>query len=74
MVPPPKVNVTFQIGASNYRRITADDFTLVVNYEDLIENTTCRCPLELRSLPQGVSHVRLSPESIDFLIEDVPSE
>lgn len=71
---PSKVNVTFQIGASNYRRITADDFTLVVNYEDLIENATGRCPLELRSLPQGVSHVRLSPESIDFLIEDVPSE
>ncbi len=71
---PSKVNVTFQIGAENYRHITADDFTLVVNYEDLIGDTSGRCRLELHSLPQGVSHVRIVPQEIDYLIEDIPEE
>lgn len=69
---PSKVKVTFQVGMSNYRRVTADDFTLVVNYEDLLRDNTGSYQLNLRSLPQGVSHVRIVPQTIDYLIEDVP--
>ncbi len=69
---PSKVNVTFQVGLSNYRSVTAEDFTLVVNYEDLIKDNTGRFRLKLRSIPPGVSHVRIVPQTIDYLIEDVP--
>lgn len=68
---PSKVNITFQVGASMYRRITADNFVLVVNYADLINNKQNKCKLQLKSLPQGVSHVRISPSEIDYVIEDV---
>lgn len=71
---PSKVNVTFQVGLSNYRHVSADDFTLVVNYEDLLKDNTGRYTLNLRSIPPGVSHVRISPQTIDYLIEDVPTE
>lgn len=68
---PSKVNITFQVGASMYRRITADNFVLVVNYADLINNKQNKCKLQLKSLPQGVSHVRISPSEVDYVIEDV---
>lgn len=71
---PSKVSITFQVGASMYRRITADNFVLVVNYADLINNKQNKCKLQLKSLPQGVSHVRISPSEVDYVIEDVSPE
>lgn len=71
---PSKVNITFQVGMGLYRRVTADDFVLVVNYEDLQGNTTSRCHLSLKSLPDGVEHARISPADVDFVIEELPEE
>lgn len=68
---PSKVNITFQVGMGLYRHITADDFVLVVNYEDLQGNTTSRCHLALKSLPEGVEHARISPADVDFVIEEL---
>ena len=71
---PTNVKIIFQVGMSNYRKITADDFTLVVRYEDLLKVTDGKVHLSLRSLPAGVSHVRIVPDVVDFLIEDVTEE
>lgn len=68
---PSKVNITFQVGTSMYRRITADNFVLVVNYATLLDNKQNKCRLQLKSLPQGVSHVRITPQEVDYVIEDV---
>ncbi len=68
---PARVNVTFQVGMGMYRNISADDFVLVVNYEDLIESKSPRCKLAFKSLPDGVAHVRISPNEVDFVIEEV---
>ena len=54
-----------------YRRITADNFVLVVNYATLLDNKQNKCRLQLKSLPQGVSHVRITPQEVDYVIEDV---
>lgn len=69
---PARVNVTFQVGMGMYRRISADDFVLVVNYEDLVESKSPRCKLSFKSLPDGVAHVRIVPSEVDFVIEEVP--
>ena len=59
---------------SIYRKINAEDFTLVVNYEDLLKETDGNVHLYLKSIPVGVSHVRIVPNQVDFLIEDIVDE
>lgn len=71
---PAKVNITFQVGTSMYRRIGPEQFVLVVNYGELINNTSGKCRLRLKTIPAGAQHVRIEPSEVDFLIEDVPSE
>lgn len=71
---PATVNVTFQVGMSQYRHITADNFVLVVHYEDLLQNPSPRYRLVLKSLPPGVRNARISPEEVEYVIEDIPTE
>ncbi len=71
---PSKVKIIFQVGMNMYRKITADDFTLVVNYETLLKTTDGKIHLYLKSIPAGVSHVRIVPSTVDYLIEDVVEE
>lgn len=68
---PSRVNITFQVGMGMYRHVTADDFVLVVNYEDLLNNPSSRCHLSLKSLPEGVEHARISPQDVDYIIEEI---
>lgn len=69
---PSKVNITFQVGMSNYRAITADNFVLVVNYEDLLLNKSDKCHLSLKTTPPGISHVRINPQDVEYVIEEIP--
>ena len=71
---PSKVNVAFHVGRSMYKLINSDNFVLVINYEDLIENKSGKCQLSFKTIPTGVFHVRINPKEVDFLIEDVVSE
>ena len=67
---PALVNVTFQVGMKMYRDITAEDFILVVNYEDLLQTQGNRCHLSLKSTPLGASQVKIEPNDVEFIIED----
>lgn len=69
---PATVSVTFQVGMGLYRHITSDNFVLVVNYEDLLKNTANKCHLSLKTVPTGVSHVRISPQDVEYIIEEIP--
>ncbi len=71
---PAKVKVSFQVGMSRYTKVTADDFVLVVNYADLLNDSDNVCDLSLKSLPSGVRHARISPMSVEYVIEELPSE
>ncbi len=70
---PPKVNVTFQVGASKYNTINADNFVIVVSYDELLDNTTGKFVPKLKTIPNGASHVRISPAEVEFVIEDILS-
>lgn len=70
---PSKVKVTFQIGLSKFRKIRADDFIVVVSYEELAAGKSDKYKVQLKAYPAGVSHIRISPEEVDFLIEQVPA-
>ena len=68
---PSKVNVTFQVGLSLYRKIGAEQFVIVVNYEELLKNKGKKCKLSLKTVPIGASHVRINPQEVEYLIEDI---
>ena len=71
---PSKVNVTFQVGLSRFRQISADDFRIYVSYEELLKLGSDKYTVKLKSLPKGVNQIRITPEQVDFLIEQVSSE
>jgi hypothetical protein len=71
---PARVKVLFQVPLSQFRQIDTDDFVIAISYEDLLRQSNNRCHLELRSIPHGVSHVRIEPETVEFLIEDIGDE
>lgn len=66
---PSRVNVTFQVGINRLRTINPEDFVLLVPYEDIVNNKTDKYRLTLSAIPNGVSHVRIFPQEIDYLIE-----
>lgn len=57
-----------------YRNITSENFVLVVNYEELLKNKTNLCHLSLKTIPTGVSHVRISPQDVEYIIEEVAED
>lgn len=71
---PSKVKVTFQVGTTIYKQIKAEDFVIVVNYEEVLKNDDGKLHLSLKSIPTGVSHIRIIPEDVDYLIEDVSED
>ena len=68
---PATVSVTFQVGMGLYRKVTSENFVLVVNYEDLLKNKSNKCHLSLKTVPTGVSHVRISPQDVEYIIEEI---
>lgn len=68
---PAKALITFRVSASDFNRITAENFALVPTYEELMQNPESKYRLQLKSLPKGVSNVRITPREVDYLIEEV---
>lgn len=68
---PSRIKVTFQIGLSRYNDINAQDFTLTVSYNELMRTESDKYRVRLITAPEGVTNIRLTPEEVDFLIEQV---
>ena len=66
---PSKVRVTFQVGLKRFKEVTADNFLIGVTYEDLIKLNYDKIPLTVKVAPDYVGHIRISPSSVDYLIE-----
>lgn len=66
---PPKVQVTFQVGLSHFKSITAEDFTVQVDYNELQETQSDKCRLNLIVLSNFVNHARMNLKEVDYIIE-----
>ena len=66
---PAKVNVSFVAGASLYRNLSPNDFTVVADYNEIINHPTEKCHIYLKNVPRGISRARLSVSMVDYLIE-----
>ena len=72
---PAQANITFRVESGRYHQITAEDFVLATTYEELMDNTAdSKLLLHLKTVPEGVSNVRISPMEVDYLIEQVAAE
>ncbi|MDD6783557.1 MAG: YbbR-like domain-containing protein [Bacteroidaceae bacterium] len=67
---PGMVSVTFHVGMKRFREVTADKFAIVVTYDEVMKSSGNRLRLSLKDKPRGVSHIRILPEEVEFLIED----
>ena len=70
---PSKVQITFQVGLKRFRSIKADDFVINVSYEELLKLGSDKYTVKLKSFPNGINQIRIVPEQVDFLIEQVSS-
>ena len=68
---PATAQITFRVGVSRFRSVTADDFFLGIRYDELMNHTSAKFPLALSTLPKGVSQVRIQPAEVEFLIEQI---
>lgn len=66
---PSKVQVTFQVGLSQFKHVTEEDFKVVVDYNTLEGNGNEKCKLHLLEIPANVIHTRINPKEIDYIIE-----
>ena len=71
---PSSATVSFRVGSKKFSQITSDNFVLTATYEELMDLPDSMLTLQLRSVPEGVSQVRISPERVQFLIEQTEME
>lgn len=67
---PQRVTVNFIVGASMFRSISPEQFAVVVDYNEIIDNPSDKCSIHLRETPQGVRNARLKMTQVDYLIEE----
>ena len=68
---PSKAKLTFRVGSEYFQEITAENFVLAITYEELLQNPSPKFRLHLKSLPPGVTNVRIVPQEVDYLIERI---
>lgn len=66
---PSKVQITFQVGLKDYQSVTASDFNISVDYNDLKINKE-KIKLKAKSYTDKVSHIKINPSEVDYLIEE----
>ena len=66
---PAKVAVNFVTGVNVYRNLRPQDFTVVVDYNDIKNNPSEKCDIHLKDVPSGISRARLETTQVDYLIE-----
>ena len=71
---PSKVQITFQVGLKRFRSIKASDFVINVSYEELLILGSEKCTVKLKSALCGINQIRIVPEQVDFLIDQVSSD
>ncbi len=69
---PSEVQITYTVGYTQNKDITADDFVILFTYEQVLDfqrQGKEKLPLTLRSVPENVTDVSIEPHEVDFLVE-----
>ena len=74
---PATIKVTYTIGYSRSKEVTRRNFVPAVTYEDILDlqgKGLSKIPVRLKSIPDGVTNVRIEPRELDYLLESVKEE
>lgn len=66
---PSKAKVTFMVSLDQFHKVSEEQFELVVNYVNLNKEKPGQAHLELVRQPDGIKAVSISPEDVDYLLE-----
>ncbi|MEA4950801.1 MAG: hypothetical protein VB068_14335, partial [Petrimonas sp.] len=66
---PSQTEVSFSVTLEEYKKIAPEDFEVELDYKKFFKNETGRVDLELSKSPPAIRNVKLSPSSIEFLLE-----
>ena len=67
---PPKVKVHFVTGVSQFRTLRPEDFTVIADYQEIMQNPSDKCNIYLKVIPHGISKAALDIKQVDYLIEE----
>lgn len=67
---PAKVRVKFVTGINQYRNLSASDFEVVADYNEIHASPSAQCRIYLRRTPDGITRARLDTTMVDYLIEE----
>lgn len=67
---PAKVKVHFVAGVSQIRHLHPEDFSVVADYNEIMQKPAEKCNIYLRQTPQGISRATLDTKQVDYLIEE----
>ena len=67
---PAKVSVRFVTSVNVYRTLSANDFVVIADYNEIASQQAEKCNLYLKEAPQGVTRATLVTKQVDYLIEE----
>lgn len=67
---PSKVKLVFWVRMSEFDNVKPEDFTIVVDCNDIEDILQDKAQLKVYRQPAGVNRVRIQPSMVDFLIEE----
>lgn len=67
---PSRVSVKIVTGMKNYKAIMPSDILVVADYEQFKDETSDKCTLQVKKVPEGVSRTTLNVKQVDYLIEE----
>ncbi len=67
---PQTVTVTYNVGLSNFNKVRNEDIQVVFDYNEAKELNKRRYTLQLNNDSKIISNVRISPERVEFLLEE----
>ena len=71
---PAKTSVSFVAGVSVYRNLKPEDFSVIVDYDEIRRNPSEKCRIYLKKVPNGISRAKLEATMVDYLIESESQE
>lgn len=67
---PPSVNVSYNVGLSNFNKIKDNDIQIVFDYNEAKETKRRHYKLKIVNNSHYISNIRVSPEDVEFLLEE----
>ena len=67
---PAVIKATFNIGISHYNTYKADDFQVVIDYNEIKELKDSKYKLKITNNTTYINNIRLSPQEVEFILEE----